>query len=135
MFLKLLAAGTLALLPGQQMLEQAKHAFDAGNYAAAAQLFEKAHQESPRCDIPFYLGLARYRLKQTAAALIAFQVAVQCDPKLVPAHLALGEAYTEKGNDGEALSAYLKALDLEPRNRSEERRVGKEWRGERSMEA
>src|SRR5437867_3380290 len=118
MFLKLLAAGTLALLPWQQMLEQAKRAFDAGNYAAAAQLFEKAHQESPRCDIPFYLGLARYRLKQTDAALIAFQVAVQCDPKLVPAHLALGEAYTQKGNDGEALSAYLKALDLEPRNHS-----------------
>ena len=63
-----------------------------------------------------YLGLARYRLKQLDPALIAFQVAVQCDPKLVAAHLALGEAYAERGNDGEALSAYLRALDLEPRN-------------------
>src|SRR5688500_237107 len=111
MFLSLLAAGTLALLPWQQTLEQAKRAFDAGNYAAAAQLFEKAHQESPRCDTPFYLGLARYRLKELDAALIAFRVAVQCDPTLVPAYLALGEAYTERGNEGEALSAYLKALE------------------------
>lgn len=118
MFLKLFAAGTFALLPWQQTLEQAKRAFDAGDYAAAAQLFEKAHAESPRCDIPFYLGLARYRLKQTDAALIAFQVAVQCDPRLVPAHLALGEAHTDRGNDGEALSAYLKVLDLEPKNGS-----------------
>lgn len=86
MLLKLLAAGTLALLPWQQALEQAKRAFDAGNYAAAAQLFEKAHQESQRCEIPFYLGLARYRLKQTDAALIAFQVAVRCDPKMIPAY-------------------------------------------------
>jgi tetratricopeptide (TPR) repeat protein len=118
MLLRLLVAGVLVLPAGDQTLEEAKRAFDAGNYAAAARLFEKAHQVSPRCDIPFYLGLARYRLKQLDAALIAFQVAVQCDPKLVPAHLALGEAYAVKGNDGEALSAYLRALDLAPKNRS-----------------
>jgi tetratricopeptide (TPR) repeat protein len=118
MLLSILAAATLVLPAWDQTLEEAKRAFDAGNYAAAAQLFEKAHEASPRCDIPFYLGLARYRLKQLDPALIAFQVAVQCDPKLVAAHLALGEAYAERGNDGEALSAYLRALDLESKNQS-----------------
>src|SRR2546429_8801521 len=64
-----------------------------------------------------YLGLARYRLKQVDAALIAFQEAVQCDRRLFTAHLALGKAYAGKGNDAEAIAAYERALSLEPRNR------------------
>jgi hypothetical protein len=52
----------------------------------------------------FYLGLARYRLKQPDAALIAFQSAVQCDPKLVPVPLALAEAYDARRNQTEALA-------------------------------
>jgi tetratricopeptide (TPR) repeat protein len=112
MFLTFLAVA--ALLAGEQALEEAKRAFDAGNYARAVLLFQQAQESSHRCDIPFYLGLARYRLRQIDEALIAFQVAVRCDPKLVPAHLALGEAYGQKGNGGEALAAYLRVLDLEP---------------------
>jgi TolA-binding protein len=53
------------------VLDQAKRAFDQGDYAAAARLFEQVQQTSPGCDILFYLGLARYRLKQPDAALIA----------------------------------------------------------------
>src|SRR5690349_21738371 len=93
-----------------QALEQGKRAFDAGNYNEAARLFEKAHQSSPRCDILFFLGMARYRLNQVDDALISFQSAVQCDPKLVPARLALAEAYAERGNRDEALSAFTNVL-------------------------
>ena len=62
--------------------------------------------------------MARYRLNQPDAALIAFQSAVQCDPKLVPAHLAMGEAYAERGNRDEALKAFTHVLDLDPTNSS-----------------
>ena len=67
--------GTLASLTWCQSPEQAGRAFDAGDYPAAIKLFEKAREESPRCDILLYLGLARYRLKQVDQALIAFQEA------------------------------------------------------------
>src|SRR5437660_10687438 len=116
MVLRLVVAATLACLAWCQSLEDAKRAFDRGDYAAAARLFEKAHQESRSCDILLYLGLARYRLKQADAALIAFQEAVQCDQRLLTAHLALGEAYAGKGNDVEAIAAYERALSLSPRN-------------------
>src|ERR1041385_110097 len=95
---RLATAALAASVAWCQALEQAQRAFDAGRYAEAARLFEKAHQDSRRCDILFFLGMARYRMQQPDAALIAFQSAIQCDPKLLPAHLAMGEAYAERGN-------------------------------------
>ncbi len=63
-----------------------------------------------------YIGLAQYRLKQTSEALISFRAAVECNPKLVAAQLGVGDAYETRGNEGEALAAYLQALNLEPKN-------------------
>jgi len=116
--LRLVATGTFACLAWCQSLEEAKRAFDARNYAAAELLFEKAQQASPSCDVLFYLGVTRYRLKKVDSALIAFQSAIQCDPKLISAYVALGDAYSERGNDAEALSAYTRALSLEASNSS-----------------
>src|SRR5213594_3074114 len=95
------------------LVAEGKRAFDAGHFGEAARLFEKARESSSRCDIPFYLGLARYRLKQLDAAIIAFQAASQCDPKLLDAHIALGEAYAEKGDDNRALAAFENALKVQ----------------------
>jgi len=116
--LRLTTLGIVAALAWGQTLEEAKHAFDAGKYAEAARLFEKAQQESPNCEARFGLGVARYHLQQVDAALIAFQSAVRCDPKMLLAYLAMGEAYAIRNNDQAALSAYLEALKLEPRNAS-----------------
>ena len=113
---RILALALLASLAWGQALEQAKRAFDRGDYATAARLFEQAHKASPNCEILFFLGLARYRLKQPDAALIAFRSAVECNPKLLPAHLALAEAYAERHNDTEALAAYDRVLSLDPKN-------------------
>ena len=115
--LRFLAACILTSLAwGQTALEQGERAFEAGNYAEAARLFEAAHKQSPRCDVLFFLGMAQYRMKQVDAALISFQAAVQCDPKLAFAYLGLAEAYAERGNDDEALAAYAQVLKLEPKN-------------------
>jgi len=114
---RLFIVAFLAPFAWGQALEQGKRSFDAGDYAEAIRHFERAQQESPRCDIHFFLGLARYRLGQVDLALIAFQSAAKCDPKLVPASLALAEAYLEKGNEGEGLNAFLRVLEVEPGNR------------------
>jgi tetratricopeptide (TPR) repeat protein len=121
---RLLTGGVLACLAHAQTLdhaqtlERAERAFDAGHYAEAASLFEKAHQESPACESLFGLGMARYRLKQVDAALIALQSAVRCDPNRVVAQLALAEALAENGNYNEALVSYGRVLKLEPGNSS-----------------
>ena len=99
-----------------QELEQAKRAFDRGDYETAARLFAKIHEIDPSCDILFYLGLARYRLNQGDAALIAFRGAVECNPKLTDAQLALAAIYAERHNDTEALVAFTRVLSIEPRN-------------------
>ena len=57
-------------------------------------------------------------MNQPDAALIAFQAAVQCDPKLVPALLALAEAYAARRNQTEALAAYTRVLSLDAKNRA-----------------
>jgi tetratricopeptide (TPR) repeat protein len=99
-----------------QALEQAKRAFDAGKYADAARLFEEANRAAPSCELQFYIGMARYRQGRPADAIIAFQSAVQCNPRLMLAHIALGEAYLQRGNQNAALTAFNRALELEPRN-------------------
>jgi len=111
-----LAVFLFASLACGQDLDQGKLAFDKGDYASAARLFERAYKASPNCEILFFIGMARYRLKQSEPALIAFRSATECDPKLIPAHLALAEAYTERHNDTEGLAAYDRVLSIEPRN-------------------
>jgi tetratricopeptide (TPR) repeat protein len=97
-----------------QSLDRAKQALADGNYQQAAELLQKAADSTPSCDVRFDLGLARFRLKQLDAALIAFQSAVQCDPKYTDAYIALAEGYVQKGNRDKALPAYLRALALAP---------------------
>ncbi len=98
------------------LVQEPQAAFNKGDYVTAIRLFQAAQQRTPECENLLYIGLARYRLRQFSDALISFRAAVQCDPTLVAAHLAMGEAHGSRGNDHEALSAYLQVLTLEPKN-------------------
>lgn len=71
---------------------------------------------SSDCAKLFATGLEEYRRKDLNQSLIAFKSAVQCDPKLVSAQLAIADIYAERGNEGEALAALLQVLQIEPRN-------------------
>src|SRR3954454_3831729 len=106
----------VAALAWGQALDEAKRAFDGGDYAAALRLFEQAHAKSPSCELSFYIGLTEYRLNRSDAAIIAFRSAVECNPKLVDAHLAMAAAYGERHNDSEALRAYERVLAVDARN-------------------
>lgn len=117
MLFPLLLSVLLFAQASDQTIEKAERAFNSGQYPEAAALFEKAARgESPNCDALFGSGMSRYRMNQVDAALIAFQSAVRCNPRMVLAYIALGEAYAGRNNDSEALSAYLEALKLEPHN-------------------
>lgn len=73
-------------------------------------------QATPDCGKLFNTGLQEYHRKDLGQALITFRAALQCDPKLVQAHLAIANIYAERGNQGEALAALLQALQIEPKN-------------------
>jgi superkiller protein 3 len=73
-------------------------------------------QSAPDCGKNFAAGLDEYKRKDLSKALIAFRAAVQCDPKMAPAYLAIADIYAERGNESEALAALLQALQIEPKN-------------------
>lgn len=80
-------------------------------------LFFALLQAPPDCAKAFQSGLHAYAKKDLTQALIEFRSAVACNPKLVPAHLAIADLYAERGNEAEALAALLRALEIEPKNR------------------
>jgi tetratricopeptide (TPR) repeat protein len=82
----------------------------------SALLLALALQAAPDCGKPFAAGVQSYQRKDSSQALVSFRAAVQCDPKLVQAHLWMADIYAERGNEGEALAALLQALQIEPRN-------------------
>ncbi len=95
-------------------LGKAAQAFDAGRYAEALDLFQRAQAESPRCEVHFYIGLAQYRLKRVDDAITSFGSALGCNPQFALAQRALGDAYLTKGDDNRALGAYESSLKLQP---------------------
>src|SRR2546430_7092781 len=92
MRLRLLALPLVASLAWCQALDQAKRAFDSGDYAAAARLFEQAQMSSPSCEIHFFLGLDRKSTRLNSShSQISY--AVFCLKKHSPAEdLAAGGA-------------------------------------------
>ena len=63
----------------------------------------------------FYLRRKKYK-----GALSRFQEAVHSDPDFAPAYLGLGKVYEKLGEDGRALRAYEKYLDLLPSDKDAE---------------
>ncbi len=73
-------------------------------------------QGAPDCGKSVAAGLEANGRKDYDQALILFRAAMECDPKLVSAPLAVANLYAERGNDGEALRALLQVLQIEPKN-------------------
>ncbi|MBM3728829.1 MAG: tetratricopeptide repeat protein [Acidobacteria bacterium] len=103
-------------MTAEMAVENGLHALNSGRYAEAADLFDYVWRETSRCDAPFYLGLARQRARDANAAAVAFSAAVECNPSMLDAHLALAESQASRGDDGRALAAYEQALNRAPDN-------------------
>ncbi|MPY86927.1 MAG: tetratricopeptide repeat protein [Luteitalea sp.] len=105
------------VVSAESLLEKGQRAFDMRTYEEALNLFEQASHHSSRCDIHFYIGLARYRLGRTDPAIVAFQSALACDGSLADAQVALGDAYLQRGDENRSLAAYEAVLRAQPDHR------------------
>ncbi len=108
-----LAAGHL-LNAANDRISQAKTALAAGKYEDVVRLLEQERDTPDRCEASFYLGLARYQMKQLEQAIIDLQIASQCDAANADARVALAVAYAAKGDDDRALAAFDSAIELKP---------------------
>jgi tetratricopeptide (TPR) repeat protein len=98
----------------QSNVEKAEQAFNAGRYAEALDLFQRAEAASPSCELHFYVGMTQYRLQRLDEAISSFASSVACDPRFALGERALGDAYGTKGNDNRALAAYEAVLKIQP---------------------
>jgi tetratricopeptide (TPR) repeat protein len=89
-----------------------KKAFDRAQYEEAIRIWQSGDPKD--CDIPFYVGLAQYRLKRISAALVQFRTAVACAPNLLLPRVALAEATAASGDQNRALTHYEDALNIDP---------------------
>ena len=96
---------------GFELFEQSQHA------AAAAELAESMRLDQTRAAVAFVLGWAYEGAGQRREAIGAWRGAAAIDPKMVPAHLALADAYmrmSERALAAQALRAGLAALPGSP---------------------
>jgi VWFA-related protein len=88
------------------------------DFAGAAAALDRAFTAEPRNALTaFFLGWAQEFAGQPRAALNGWRAAAHLDPTLVPAHLALAEAYVRLGEPAlaaQALRAGLAALPNSP---------------------
>jgi Tfp pilus assembly protein PilF len=79
---------------------------------ALAQQFVNAHPENAQGHV--MLGALQFDSKNTSAAQMEFERAIQIDPKNVQGYLHMGQVYQEKNQSDAAIGQYEKALDLRP---------------------
>jgi tetratricopeptide (TPR) repeat protein len=89
-----------------------------GQFDEAIEEYKKALVVEP-ANARVYLGLGKiyYNEKQLYhEAVAAYQQAISLDPKLLDAHMSLGELYEEKGLYDQAVARYSHVLSLEPKH-------------------
>ncbi|MDQ6663186.1 MAG: tetratricopeptide repeat protein [Acidobacteriota bacterium] len=104
----------LTLNAAGDRVDDGKTALASGRYKDAVRLLEQGPDSSRPCEASFYLGLARYRLKQLDRAIVELQVARHCDPASADILIAMAAVYADKGDDDRAVAAFDSALQLKP---------------------
>lgn len=103
----------LFFAPGESATVTAgKRAFDGGQYQEAIRIWQTGDPKD--CEIPFYIGLAQYRLQRISEALIQFRAAVACAPKAPLPRIALAQATAASGDQSRAIAHYEDALKIDP---------------------
>jgi tetratricopeptide (TPR) repeat protein len=92
-----------------------RRAFEAGQFDAAAQAFERATVAAPASPVALAnFGLARLRLGDERAARAAFERALGLDAAEPVAHAGLGAILIGQGRDVDALPHLRAAVDASP---------------------
>lgn len=90
-------------------------ALDAGNWAAAAELFRQGLTLAP--DDPSLrhrLGTALYQMGDIAGAVSEFERVVKTSPEFAKAHFSLGVVLAERGQSRDAANRFADALTHDP---------------------
>ncbi len=107
-----------AASPFEQVRQQAKEAFQSGDFRKAAALYARATALNPRHAGAFAgLGASKMRLGDYRGAAAAYQQAVRLRPTHAGYFAALGHAYLAAGDRARAAAAYQRALALDPNHR------------------
>ena len=89
--------------------------FAARDYAGAAALLQRAMTIEPRdARVPFVLGWAHRAAGDLRSAIGSWRNAATIDPKLIPAHLALADAYLQLDQHALAVQALRAGLNAVP---------------------
>ncbi|MDB4974631.1 MAG: Serine/threonine protein kinase, partial [Myxococcaceae bacterium] len=97
--------------------DEARSAYAAKNYKAAAAAYERASRYDPTHAGTFAgLGAARLQQGDSKGAVQAYQRAVKLSPETSGFHAALGRAYLANGDKAKAASEYKRALAIDPTN-------------------
>jgi len=95
---------------------------------AAAELATAEEKLSPNFLLSYFRGLALSRAAKPGEALVAFQRAVQLDPKNVEARVNLGKTQLTLGHVNEAISELRESLRRDPENTQAKRLLSQAYR-------
>ena len=86
-----------------------------GRISVASRLAEEGARRYPHVgQVMLHAGAVRERLAAWEEAEMLYRAAVQAEPELAPARLALGDALYRRGAHAEAAEQYERLLDLAP---------------------
>jgi tetratricopeptide (TPR) repeat protein len=111
----------------EESLKAGREAYDASDFAKAAQLLQQASSQNPRSgEILLLLAKTYYESQQHDAAIASAEKAVSLEPQSSVYHEWLGRIYGEKADHATMFSAlslakkarreFEKAVELDPRN-------------------
>lgn len=111
----------------EEALKAGREAYDASDFAKAAQLLQQASAQNPRSgEILLLLAKTYYESQQHDAAIASAEIAVSLEPQSSVYHEWLGKIYGEKADHAAMFSAlslakkarreFERAVELDPRN-------------------
>jgi tetratricopeptide (TPR) repeat protein len=95
---------------------------------AAVELADAEKKLGPKFLLSYFRGLALSRAAKPAEALVAFQQAVQLDPKNVEARINLGKTQLTLGHVNEAISELRESLRQDPESTQAKRLLSQAYR-------
>jgi tetratricopeptide (TPR) repeat protein len=95
---------------------------------AATELIDAEKKLGPKFLLSYFRGLALARAAKTEEALVAFQQAVQQDPKNAEVHENLGQTLLALGHANEAIQELLESLRSDPGNTRSKRLLSQAYR-------